>query len=153
MSDDSRMDAVERARRLNLLLDTIPVQGSRATFAMVQAFLADRGVSLSQARWTYLVKADRPYERLNGEQELMTGVAAFFGIDPAYLLDKSGPIPDALEQQLELVRQVRMREVRVYATRKLGNVSPETLEELNRILRDADGPDAGGGEPQSGPVE
>ena len=139
MTEPQRLDAAERARRLNLLLDTIPVGGARATFPAVQAFLASRGTKLSQARWTYLIKGDQPYERLNGEVELMTGVAEFFGIDPSYLLDVAGPIPDALGQQLELLRQVRLREVRLYATRKLGDISPDTLEEITRILRDADG--------------
>lgn len=137
MTGPRRLGAAERARRLNLLLDTIPVEGVRATFPMVQSFLAARGIKLSQARWTYLVKGDQRYERVNGELELMTGVAEFFGIDPSYLLDREGPVPDALGQQLELLRQVRLREVRLYATRKLGDVSPDTLEEINRILRDA----------------
>lgn len=139
MTDQRRLTGEERARRLNLLLDTIPVNGARATFTALKAFLAARGTSLSQARWTYLVKGDQAYERINGEHELMTGIAAFFDIDPTYLLEKTGPIPDALEQQLELVRQVRLREVRLFATRKLGDVSPDTLEEINRILREADG--------------
>lgn len=127
------LDSEELGRRLNLLLDTIPHDGTRATYAMVREFLADRGVSLSQSRWTYLL-AGRAGERVNGGRDLMTGLAAFFEIDPAYLLDRAGPIPEALEQQLELLRQVRMREVRLYATRKLGSVSPETLQEITRIL-------------------
>lgn len=137
MSDPSPLDSAERSRRLNLLLDTIPVGGVRGTFAMVHEFLAGRGIHLSQSRWTYLL-AGRGGDRVNGERELMTGLAAFFDIDPAYLLDRAGPIPEALEQQLELLRQVRLREVRLYATRKLGGVSPETLEEINRILGNAD---------------
>lgn len=127
------LESEELGRRLNLLLDTIPHDGTRATYAMVREFLADRGVSLSQSRWTYLL-AGRAGERVNGGRDLMTGLAAFFEIDPAYLLDRAGPIPEALEQQLELLRQVRMREVRLYATRKLGSVSPETLQEITRIL-------------------
>ncbi len=35
-------------------------------------------------------------------------------------------------------RQVRLREVRLFATRKLGDVSPETLDEITQILREAD---------------
>jgi hypothetical protein len=131
------LDSEELGRRLNLLLDTIPRDGARATYAMVRDFLAERGVGLSQSRWTYLL-AGRAGERVNGGRDLMTGLAAFFEIDPSYLLDRAGPIPEALEQQLELLRQVRMREVRLYATRKLGSVSPETLQEITRILGDAE---------------
>ena len=140
MSDAAPLDSEERSRRLNLLLDTIPKDGSRATFAQIRAFLDERGVSLSQARWTYLVRGGSSYERINGERALMTALADFFEIDPSYLLDRAGPVPEALEQQLELLRQVRLREVRLYATRKLGGVSPDTLEELNRILRDSENP-------------
>lgn len=133
MSDARPLDAEELGRRLNLLLDTIPRGGARATYATVQEFLAARAISLSQSRWTYLL-AGRAGDRVNGGRELMTALAAFFEIDPAYLLDRDGSIPDALGQQLELLRQVRMREVRLYATRKLGNVSPEALQQINRIL-------------------
>lgn len=134
---DGPLDSEELGRRLNLLLDTIPRDGARATYATVRDFLAERGVGLSQSRWTYLL-AGRAGERVNGGRDLMTALAAFFEIDPAYLLDRGGPIPEALEQQLELLRQVRMREVRLYATRKLGSVSPETLQEITRILGDAE---------------
>lgn len=137
MTEAAPLDGEELGRRLNLLLDTIPRDGSRAKFATVQAFLAGRGIGLSQSRWTYLL-AGQAGERVNGGRDLMTGLAAFFEIDPAYLLDRAGPIPEALEQQLELLRQVRMREVRLYATRKLGGVSPEALQEINRILGDTD---------------
>ena len=134
---DGPLDSEELGRRLNLLLDTIPRDGARATYAMVRHFLAERGVGLSQSRWTYLL-AGRAGERVNGGRDLMTALAAFFEIDPSYLLDRAGPIPEALEQQLELLRQIRMREVRLYATRKLGSVSPETLQEITRILGDAE---------------
>jgi hypothetical protein len=134
---DGPLDSEELGRRLNLLLDTIPRHGARATYAMVRDFLAERDVGLSQSRWTYLL-AGRAGERVNGGRDLMTALAAFFEIDPSYLLDRAGPIPEALEQQLELLRQVRMREVRLYATRKLGSVSPETLQEITRILGDAE---------------
>ena len=136
MNGAGPLDREELGRRLNLLLDTIPHDGTRATYAMVRDFLAERGISLSQSRWTYLL-AGRAGERVNGGRDLMAGLAAFFEIDATYLLDRAGPIPEALEQQLELLRQVRMREVRLYATRKLGSVSPETLEEITRILGEA----------------
>ena len=100
---------------------------------MVRDFLAERGISLANPRWTCLL-AGRAGERVNGGRDLTTGLAAFFEIDPAYLLDRAGLILEALEQQLELLRQVRMREVRLNATRKL----PETVQEIRRTLGEAD---------------
>ncbi len=72
----------------------------------------------------------------------MTGVAAFFGIDPASLLDEPGPIPmrssslpSNSNSNSSPGPHARSPPLRHPKTRRR---LPEALENINRILRDTD---------------
>lgn len=124
------------ARRLSLLLDVVPLaSGERATFEDLHQFLTQRGVSLSRARWTYMVSGTG---RRVTDYGLLTAIAEFFEIAPAFLLEEQGELPARINAQLEFVQMARRKQVRLYATRMLGDVSPELLQELMASLQDED---------------
>ncbi|WP_154604901.1 hypothetical protein [Arthrobacter sp. AQ5-05] len=163
MTDDRDGSDVEQsaqfvlARRLNLLLDVVIAErGTPLTFLELQQKLADRGVKLSRARWSYMKDGT---DRLVSDPELLTAISEVFGVDPAYLLGEEGSgLPEQIDSRLEFLKALRAAKVKSFAARLLGEVSPETLraitEFLNNDIRlhqgdaDATGPeDSGDGRP------
>lgn len=145
------------ARRLNLLLDVVIAErGTPLTFLELQQKLADRGVKLSRARWSYMKDGT---DRLVSDPKLLTAISEVFGVDPAYLIgDEESGLPDQIDSRLEFLKALRAAKVKSFAARALGEVSPETLraitEFLNNDIRlhqaktDATGPeDSGDGQP------
>ncbi|WP_312875943.1 helix-turn-helix domain-containing protein [Arthrobacter terrae] len=121
------------ARRLNLLLDVVMAErGSPLTFPELQKELADRGVSLSRARWSYMKDGTG---RLVSDPQLLTAISDVFDVDPAYLLgDDESELPERIDSRLEFVRSLRAARVKTFAARALGDVSPETLKAITDYL-------------------
>lgn len=110
--------------------------GKPASFTALSRFLTDRGISLSRARWAYMLSGTR---YLVDDPVLLTGVAEFFEVDPTYLTGPDdGDIPAKVEAALQFVRAERLGAVRLFATRKLGDFSPETLAKLTAVLDEAE---------------
>ena len=123
------------ARRLELLLDVVRIEnGRRATYNEVEAFLAQRDLRLSRARWQYMLAADRNSVT---DPVLLTAIAEFFQVPASYLTEQDGDLPERVQSQLELLQTVRENKIRVYMARMLGEVNPDRLQELNRLLGDA----------------
>ena len=137
LSPDDLRRRAELARKLRLLMDVILAEdGKPVTYTVLAAYLKRRGLSLSRARWTYMLAGNR---YLVDDHELLTGIADFFEVDPAYLIGSDGgDVPAKVEAALQFVRAERLGAVRMYATRKLGDFSPETLEKLTSILDEAE---------------
>lgn len=124
----------ELARKLNLLLDVVVAEGNTPhTFKDVESALRARGVSLSRARWQYMLSGDGP---LVTDVTTLTEIATFFRIDPAYLLGAESDLPERIDSQLELVRAIRASRVVNFAARTLGDVSPEALRSITQLLKD-----------------
>ncbi|NVM97752.1 hypothetical protein [Arthrobacter sp. SDTb3-6] len=131
------------ARRLNLLLDVAAEERGRPlTFLELKKELADRGVGLSRARWSYMKDATG---RLVSDRKLLTAISEVFGVDPDYLLGNQGPeLPELIDSKLEFLKALRAAKVKSFAARALGEVSPETLRAITQYLnRDIAGHSSG----------
>ena len=135
---------MELARKLNLLLDVVVAEGNTPyTYREIAAGLTAKNVSLSRARWQYMVRGEGP---LVSDALLLTEIANFFGIAPEYLLGSDDDLPERIDSQLELVRMIRVKRVINFAARTLGDTSPEALREITKLLEG----DLPGGSDQTG---
>jgi len=124
----------ELARKINLLLDVVVAEGSTPhTYKDIAAALAAKGLSLSRARWAYMLSGTGP---LVTDPALLTGIAEFFRIPAEYLLGSDDDIPERVDSQLAFVRQLRANRVVDFAARTLSDVSPETLRAITALLQD-----------------
>ena len=124
----------ELARKLNLLLDVVVAEGNTPhTYKQIAAGLQARGLSLSRARWAYMITGDGP---LVTDVDLLTGIGEFFRIPPEYLLGSDDDLPERVDSQLAFVKSLRARRVVNFAARTLGDVSPETLRSITALLEE-----------------
>jgi len=125
---------LELARKLNLLLDVVVAEGNTPyTYRQIEAGLKERGLTLSRARWAYMITGEGP---LVTDPALLRGIADFFRIPPEYMLGSSGDLPDRVDAQLAFVKSLRVARVVSFAARTLGDVSPETLRSITALLQD-----------------
>ena len=123
-------DALVLSQRLRLLVDLYCVEhGVELKYGEVAAALEKQGVSLSRARWSYMLNGHRTVD----DPDLLAALADFFGVSADFLL-RNGPVPDRLEAQLDLIRAMRVSKVRSFAARTLGDVSPRTLNAITQFL-------------------
>lgn len=116
--------------RLRTLLDVSEARtGREVTFAVISDHLAPRGISLSRARWSYLLNGHRHTDDI----ELLDALSDFFDVPHGYLRGEEDA-PEAVTAQLDLVRAMRAAKVRTYAARTLGDLSPETLNSITKFL-------------------
>lgn len=124
----------ELARKLNLLLDVVVAEGNTPhTYRQIAADLQARGLSLSRARWAYMITGDGP---LVTDVDLLTGIGEFFRIPPEYLLGSDSDLPDRVDSQLAFVKSLRAQRVVNFAARTLGDVSPQTLRSITALLEE-----------------
>lgn len=94
----------------------------------------EAGYYISRTRWS-LLKHGR--EQTVPEAALRA-IATVFDVDPEYLLQEDGPLPEQVEAELKLLRSMRRAEVLNFAARALGPVDPEALKAIARILDEDD---------------
>ena len=124
----------ELARKLNLLLDVVVAEGTTPhTYRQIAAGLQARGLSLSRARWAYMITGDGP---LVTDVDLLKGIGEFFRIPPEYLLGSDSDLPERVDSQLAFVKSLRAQRVVNFAARALGDVSPETLRSITALLEE-----------------
>lgn len=130
LSPQYRKRAELLANRLRTLLDvTTANRGSEVTYTEIAEYLGSRGISLSRGRWHYMLGAERYVD----DQKLLDGISDFFDVDHAYLRGED-VLPDKVAAELDLLRSMRAAKVKSYAARTLGDLSPETLGAITRIL-------------------
>lgn len=123
---------LELARKLTLLLDVVVAEGNTPyTYRQIEAGLNERGLTLSRARWAYMISGDGP---LVTDPALLTGIAEFFRIPPEYMLGSDDDLPERVDAQLEFVKALRVQRVVSFAARMLGDVSPDTLRSITELL-------------------
>jgi hypothetical protein len=122
------------SRKLNLLLDTIKTEtGETYDHPSVSAAAMEKcGYFISRTRWT-LLKAGREQAI---PRDLLIAIATVFDVDPEYLLQEDGPLPEQVEAELKLLLDMRRAEVRTFAARALGDLDPEALSAISKILED-----------------
>ncbi|MCC9175438.1 hypothetical protein [Arthrobacter sp. zg-Y179] len=119
------------ARKINLLLDVIMSDsGKPFDYPAIRDGAQKAGYYLSRTRWS-LLKSGK--EQVVPE-EALRAIAAVFDVDPDYLLQEDGNLPERVEAELELLRSLRRAEVRNFAARALGPVDPEALKAIAKIL-------------------
>lgn len=124
----------ELARKLNLLLDVVVAEGNTPhTYKEIAAGLQARGLSLSRARWAYMITGDGP---LVTDVDLLKGIGEFFRIPPEYLLGSDSDLPERVDSQLAFVKSLRAQRVVNFAARTLGDVSPEALRSITALLEE-----------------
>ena len=125
---------LELARKLNLLLDVVVAEGNTPyTYRQIEAGLQARGLTLSRARWAYMITGEGP---LVTDPALLTGIAEFFRIPAEYMLGSESDLPERVDAQLSFVKSLRVARVVSFAARMLGDVSPETLRSITDLLQD-----------------
>ncbi|TFD85106.1 hypothetical protein [Cryobacterium serini] len=125
---------LELARKLNLLLDVVVAEGNTPyTYRQIEAGLKARGLTLSRARWAYMITGEGP---LVTDPALLTGIAEFFRIPAEYMLGSDSDLPERVDAQLAFVKSLRVARVVSFAARMLGDVSPETLRSITDLLQD-----------------
>lgn len=120
------------AKRLRLLLDVKTAESqAEPSYSEIAAYLAERGTNLSRSRWGYMLAGQRRVD----DPDVLKGLAEFFDVDFAFLTGSSDvSTPKKVSAQLDLVRSMRAARVKSYATRTLGDLSPETLEAITKFL-------------------
>lgn len=125
-------DAEILARKLNLLIDVGTSEGHTPTFREISESLAKVDVQISRARWSYMIAGTGAVVR---DRRLLSALSDFFGVDSEFLVEEvEGGLPERIEAQLDLVRAMRVARVRNFATRALGDVSPDILRAITRFL-------------------
>lgn len=124
------------ARKVNLLLDVVVAEGGKPyEFSDIQAGLRQHGYELSRTRWWRI----RSGESLEGAPtEALVALAKFFEIDPVYLTDETGELPERIERELQLLKKMRRNQLKNIAARTLGDIDIKTLEAINALLDEVD---------------
>ncbi|MDN3481907.1 hypothetical protein QMA10_08215 [Arthrobacter sp. APC 3897] len=123
------------ARKIDLLLDVVQTsEGKPFEFQDVQTALAEKGIKLSRTRWHHMKSGDATVRQ---PTEVVTGLAEFFQVNPSYLLDADGEVPERIQSELELLAAMRRAKVREFATRTLSEVDNETLDAIAALLDDS----------------
>lgn len=119
------------ARKINILLDTIMTDsGKRFEYLDVRDCAKEAGYYISRTRWE-LLKAGK--EQVVPE-ECLHALAAVFGVDPDYLVQEDGELPEQVRTEMGRLRRLRIDEVRDYASRSLKLVDPEALRAITATL-------------------
>lgn len=128
------------AKRLNFALDRMTVlRGEPLTFPQVHEFLAARDISLSRARWSYMLGGEAWRIRDRG---LLTALAELLEVPEEYLY--TGVLSDEMRSELGLVTAMRAAKVQNFAARALGDLAPDTLDAIAAALRELDTEDDAG---------
>lgn len=130
LTPDELAQATLLSNRLRTLLDVAEsVRKSEVTFTEIDEYLAAQGISLSRARWSYILNGHRPVDDLR----LLDALSDYFEVPHGYLRGDEDT-PDKITAQLDLVRAMRAAKVRSFAARTLGDLSPQTLDAITRVL-------------------
>lgn len=139
-NDDTQARTEMLANRLRTLLDAAEAtRGSEVTFGEIAEYLSTKKITLSRARWSYMING----HRLVDDPELLDGISSFFDVPSGYLRGEA-ILPDQVAAQLDLVRALRASKVRSFAARTLGDHSPETLRAIIEFLDNEEAARAGG---------
>lgn len=120
------------ARKVNLLLDVVVAEGGKPyEFSDIQAGVRQHGYELSRTRW-WRIRSGESLEVV--PTEALVALAKFFEIDPVYLTDETGELPERIERELQLLKKMRRNQLKNIAARTLGDIDIKTLDAINALL-------------------
>lgn len=136
-SPQARLERAETlARKVNLLLDVVVAEGGEPyEFSDIQEGVRENGYELSRTRWWRIRSGESPD---NVPKEALVALAKFFQVDPAYLTDETGELPERIERELQLLKRMRRNRLKNIAARTLGDIDIRTLEAINALLDEVD---------------
>lgn len=139
-SPQARLERAETlARKVNLLLDVVVAEGGEPyEFSDIQEGVRENGYELSRTRWWRIRSGESPD---NVPKEALVALAKFFEVDPAYLTDETGELPERIERELQLLKRIRRNRLKNIAARTLGDIDIRTLEAINALLDEVDNDD------------
>ncbi|WP_281452828.1 hypothetical protein [Paenarthrobacter nitroguajacolicus] len=118
------------------MLDVVVAEGGRPyEFADIQAGVREHGYELSRTRWWRIRTGESPE---TVPTEALVALSKFFDIDPVYLTDESGELPERIEKELQLLRSMRRSKLKNIAARTLGDIDAKTLDAINALLDDVE---------------
>lgn len=121
------------AAKLELLLDYARgVTGDPLQYPRIRDELAKRGLSVSRTRW-HRLRSGSPANKW--DPQLIEAVADFLDVPARYLLVRDAELPAKRQAEIRLLWELRASKVQNFAARTLGDVGPETLNELTSILK------------------
>ena len=124
------------ARKVNLLLDVVVAEGGKPyEFSDIQAGVRQHGYELSRTRW-WRIRSGESLEVV--PTEALVALAKFFEIDPVYLTDETGELPERIERELQLLKKMRRNQLKNIAARTLGDIDIKTLDAINALLDEVD---------------
>jgi len=124
------------ARKVNLLLDVVVAEGGKPyEFSDIQAGVRQHGYELSRTRW-WRIRSGESLEVV--PTEALVALAEFFEIDPVYLTDETGELPERIERELQLLKKMRRNQLKNIAARTLGDIDIKTLDAINALLDEVD---------------
>ncbi len=124
------------ARKVNLLLDVVVAEGGKPyEFSDIQAGVRQHGYELSRTRW-WRIRSGETLEVV--PTEALVALAKFFEIDPVYLTDETGELPERIERELQLLKKMRRNQLKNIAARTLGDIDIKTLDAINALLDEVD---------------
>jgi transcriptional regulator with XRE-family HTH domain len=137
---DTARDRLARAetlaRKVNLLLDVVVAEGGKPyEFADIQVGVRQHGYELSRTRWWRIRSGESP-EAV--PLEALVALAKFFEIDPVYLTEETGDLPERIEKELQLLKTMRRNKLKNIAARTLGDIDIKTLDAINALLDDVE---------------
>lgn len=137
---DTPRDRLERAeslaRKVNLLIDVVVAEGGAPyEFSDIQTGVRAHGYELSRTRWWRIRSGESPDIV---PEEALIALAKFFEVDPAYLTNEAGELPERIERELQLLKKMRRNRLKNIAARTLGDIDSKTLEAINALLDDID---------------
>lgn len=119
-----------------MLLDVVVAEGGKPyEFADIQAGVREHGYELSRTRWWRIRTGESPE---TVPTEALVALSKFFDIDPVYLTDESGELPERIEKELQLLRSMRRSKLKNIAARTLGDIDAKTLDAINALLDDVE---------------
>jgi hypothetical protein len=121
---------------VNLLLDVVVAEGGKPyEFSDIQAGVRQHGYELSRTRW-WRIRSGESLEVV--PTEALVALAKFFEIDPVYLTDETGELPERIERELQLLKKMRRNQLKNIAARTLGDIDIKTLDAINALLDEVD---------------
>lgn len=118
------------------MLDVVVAEGGKPyEFADIQAGVRQHGYELSRTRWWRIRTGETPE---TVPAEALVALAKFFEIDPVYLTDETGELPERIEKELQLLRSMRRNKLKNIAARTLGDIDAKTLDAITALLDDVE---------------
>lgn len=128
-AEEQQRRAEMLASRLRTLMDIVSARtGEEVTFAEIEEYLQSREITLGRSRWSYILNA----HRYTDDVRLVDAISDFFEVPHGFLRGEKEL--EMVAAELDLVRAMRARKVRTFAARTLGDLSPEALGAITKIL-------------------